>query len=225
MTEKRFDIFPTPLWVGNFYNKDMIEDINKLSYEFRENTTEAALLSDSWNHNEMSSSMEDFKRKGVTSFASADLVNLWQWRTITNCLHTCCKELLNDEWDIPEDGQYVAAGMRLSRLWTTIYSKDCFVPEHIHSNSLLSGIYYTKTPENCGDVVFRDPSWVAKSVCNPNGSQFPSGGTNQNFTPNEGDLLLFPSWLPHFSEPNKNEEDRIMVAFNLDFTITPEKLK
>ena len=33
---------------------------------------------------------------------------------------------------------------------------------------------------------------------------------------NEGDLLLFPSYLPHKVESNKSSEDRIVISFNID---------
>ena len=32
----------------------------------------------------------------------------------------------------------------------------------------------------------------------------------------EGDLLIFPSYLPHYVEPNKSDEDRIVISFNID---------
>jgi uncharacterized protein (TIGR02466 family) len=34
--------------------------------------------------------------------------------------------------------------------------------------------------------------------------------------PKEGDLIMFPSWLRHYVEPSKSNEDRISIAFNLE---------
>ena len=33
---------------------------------------------------------------------------------------------------------------------------------------------------------------------------------------NEGDLLIFPAYLPHSVEENKSNEDRVIVSFNID---------
>jgi len=32
----------------------------------------------------------------------------------------------------------------------------------------------------------------------------------------EGDLLLFPGYLPHKVAKNESEEDRIVISFNVD---------
>ena len=42
---------------------------------------------------------------------------------------------------------------------------------------------------------------------------------NQNIAeikPNEGDLLLFPAYLPHSVGMNESDEDRIVISFNID---------
>ena len=33
---------------------------------------------------------------------------------------------------------------------------------------------------------------------------------------NEGDLLIFPGYLPHKVEKNDSDEDRIVISFNVD---------
>ncbi len=46
----------------------------------------------------------------------------------------------------------------------------------------------------------------------------PSRPFNTNihpYQPQEGTLLLFPSWLPHMVEANQSEERRISIAFNV----------
>ena len=32
----------------------------------------------------------------------------------------------------------------------------------------------------------------------------------------EGDLLIFPAYLPHSVEENKSDEDRVIISFNID---------
>jgi len=32
----------------------------------------------------------------------------------------------------------------------------------------------------------------------------------------DGDLIVFPAYLPHSVEENKSNEDRVIVSFNLD---------
>jgi uncharacterized protein (TIGR02466 family) len=42
---------------------------------------------------------------------------------------------------------------------------------------------------------------------------------NQNVAqikPQEGDLLLFPAYLPHSVGMNLSDEDRIVISFNVD---------
>ena len=34
----------------------------------------------------------------------------------------------------------------------------------------------------------------------------------------EGDLLLFPSYLPHKVSQNNSDQDRIVISFNVDIT-------
>ena len=36
-----------------------------------------------------------------------------------------------------------------------------------------------------------------------------------NVNPNEGDLLIFPSYLHHSVEENLSGEDRIVISFNI----------
>lgn len=215
-SDRCFELFSTPLWVGNFSDPDLLADAEASAYRFRDNAKKAALVSDEWNRQKQSESQEEFKAKGVTSFATENLIDCWDWMGISAALLSCSQNLLSDRWD--------AKGVRMENMWTTIYPKDCYVPEHIHSGFLVSGVFYVKAPDDCGDIVFRDPSWVAKVACNSGSSTFPIEGTRDRWTPTAGDLLLFPSWLPHYTDPNKSETDRIIISFNLKFPHTPERL-
>jgi ectoine hydroxylase-related dioxygenase (phytanoyl-CoA dioxygenase family) len=50
--------------------------------------------------------------------------------------------------------------------------------------------------------------------------QFPQGRvcpSTVDIVPDDGDILLFPSWLIHTTRKNKISDQRISVAFNIDY--------
>ena len=115
-------------------------------------------------------------------------------------------------------------------MWANINKyKDYNLP-HIHHNSIISGSFYLKTPKNCGRIVFYHPSenryydWnlnTLDKITNKNCNEY-SLDVEKNM------LLLFPSWLKHYVEPNLNKkEERISIAFNIviDKLTTNEKRK
>lgn len=205
----RNDIFPTPIWVGNFFNKTIIDRAIELAYAFRSETDDAALVSEAWDDRIVTADKNKFEEKGVTSFATTNLLEDSRWHGIAQYLHKASELMLSDTWDVK--------GMSLFNLWTTIYPRGGYVPAHIHSCFAVSGVFYLKAFKDCGNIVFQDPSWVAKTANNQGTTTFPTGGTRQEHSPKTGDLLLFPSWLPHWTKQNKTDEDRIILSFNLQF--------
>jgi uncharacterized protein (TIGR02466 family) len=107
----------------------------------------------------------------------------------------------------------------VDNMWLNInYFKDSNIP-HIHPNSLFSGVYYLKVPKNSGSIVFHHPSqnlidydWLDYLKFNFN----EINSSSWKFTPKEGIIYLFPSWLRHSVESNFNKkEERISIAFNI----------
>ena len=104
--------------------------------------------------------------------------------------------------------------------WININPKYTSNNVHTHPESALSGVYYIKTPEECGDIIFYHPSnelmqrdW---SVCRYSKKQFlASNSPRWAITPKKGVLYIFPSWLGHCVDSNKSEEERISISFNL----------
>ena len=108
----------------------------------------------------------------------------------------------------------------LNNLWVNIneYKDSNFL--HNHPGCLVSGVYYIKTHEDCGDIYFYHPShkllvhdWLKDVPIKYN-----SYNSISWWYPSiEGMLYLFPSWLEHCVKPNLNKrKKRISVSFNID---------
>ena len=210
----RRDLFPTPVFVGTSNDAETRASIEALSYaylkkSYEENRPEG-LVSEGWTDHEITDDPEQKKKKGITSFFNENLIHNPDWSGAYDFVLNMAGTMLSEHHSVQ--------GMKIANMWTTIYPEDGFVPEHIHACFSVSGVFYVKAPKNCGDIVFRDPSWVAKTM-NVWGSNktFPHDGTTFSFTPEPGLMILFPSWLPHCTRPNVSGDDRIIISFNLDF--------
>lgn len=85
--------------------------------------------------------------------------------------------------------------------------------QHCHPGYSISGVYYYRIESSMGSIMFNNPNPLMFSC------SFPQGNISPQFSgisPHRGDIILFPSWLVHSTVKNKNEEDRISVAFNID---------
>ena len=100
-------------------------------------------------------------------------------------------------------------------MWAIINKKGNFNVEHVHANCHLSAAYYVKVPENSGNFQIFNPNSVSRN-------RFPKKSKPTEFNIvsavlkiEEGDLLIFPSYLPHAVGQNETDEDRIVLSFNL----------
>ena len=105
----------------------------------------------------------------------------------------------------------------LANMWANINYKGSYNKAHLHANSLWSGVYYIKTPKDCGVLKLQDPKSVSLMVKpKRNNNNFPQHSWTQiSFEAVAGRLIIFPSYLTHWVEENKNEEERISVSFNV----------
>jgi uncharacterized protein (TIGR02466 family) len=207
------NIFHVPLLIGKSDCKEVCDEVVTLAYKFRDSVVEGRLVSEEWNKGTKSSDMNDFLTKGVTSFNSVqDLHTNPEWDNVTRFIYDFAGTMIRSV----SDGSLQP---HIINMWTTIYPTGCFVPEHVHSNALLSGVFYAKAPEDCGDIVFSDPAWVTKTMfLHRPEPVFPGVCTKQGEIAEVGKMLLFPAWLPHKTLPNNSTEDRIIVSFNIGFS-------
>ena len=102
----------------------------------------------------------------------------------------------------------------VSEMWAIINKPRDFNVIHTHPNAYLSAAYYVKAPEKAGRFVIENPLSVARH-------SYPAHATKTEYNIKaaaldieEGDLLLFPAYLPHKVNENKSDEDRIVISFN-----------
>ena len=104
----------------------------------------------------------------------------------------------------------------VTEMWAIINKPNDFNVIHTHPNSYLSAAYYVKAPEKAGSFVVENPLSVARHsyplVEKKTEYNIKAAALNIR----EGDLLLFPAYLPHKVNENKSDEDRIVVSFNVN---------
>lgn len=106
----------------------------------------------------------------------------------------------------------------LNNLWININQKSSFNRPHVHPGSILSGTYYVDCDINSGNIVFKHPSmghqYSLKEDSIIDFTEF--NAATWSVRPEIGKLIIFPSWLEHYVEPNVSDRERISIAFNIE---------
>jgi uncharacterized protein (TIGR02466 family) len=95
--------------------------------------------------------------------------------------------------------------------WININKTGDSNKSHCHPLSSMSAVFYLKTKEDSGNLVFKNPTLVY---------HYPINSYNKHFwgtywlPPVQGRLYIFPAYLEHWANQNQNKEDRISLALN-----------
>ena len=105
--------------------------------------------------------------------------------------------------------------IKISNMWAIVNKGGSTNLRHQHGNSTVSGAYYVRAPEDCGEIVFYDPR-PAPIYSYPKAisSNLLNAQVN-GISPKEGALVLFPSYVDHSVNENKSNEERIVISFNI----------
>ena len=92
--------------------------------------------------------------------------------------------------------------------WGAVYRKGEETIKHTHWGNLWSWCYYLKVPSDSPPFRFEDIG----------------EGKTASFDiyPQEDDLLMFPSWISHSVPVSQSDEERIMVAGNIQLNNKPK---
>ena len=103
--------------------------------------------------------------------------------------------------------------------WINVHKRGQSAGQHIHGNSLISGVLYLHVNETSGDLVFhRD---ILSLIPFPPTFDFDVDQFNiyncksWSYKPKANDICLFPSSVMHSADPNESDEERWCLAFNV----------
>ena len=187
--------FPTPVWS---YKLDNFQEINtglsKYIYNLKKNDPIGLAKSNmhGWHSKE---------------FILKDSIPI----LYVNAIMPVINEVMNDMmWDIKKQS------VKISNMWAIINNKASSNARHIHGNTFMSAAYYIKAPKKSGNIIFYDPR-SAPTFSHPNASSVNKlNATSHSIEPQEGLLILFPSYLHHSVDENISDEERIVLSFNIN---------
>ena len=114
------------------------------------------------------------------------------------------------------DMDFIDCDVALTSAWLNINdSRQCMNVEHVHGD-VFSGVFYLSAPQESGKLCVVNPAinrlWQGLELVNQK-NQFT--GETIKLEPEDGNIILFPSYLPHHVETNNHDEERISISFNL----------
>lgn len=117
------------------------------------------------------------------------------WAELTNAVMAAAGDVLRSE------GYAGVVHPRMVEMWANWGWKGSHSRPHNHGASDWSGIYFIECPDGSTSVQFINPRPGAREL-------------SHYEAPDEGTMLIFPSWLVHWVAPHRTEAPRFTAAFN-----------
>lgn len=170
--------------------------------------------------------IDDKYRIELVEFAHAiekemtDVSHIWDCTIKTSylshnlCLSDKCKKLI-ETFSLHVNKYLQELGILTQYIftngWINISEKHNYQEQHGHSGSMLSLIYYLDIPNNSGNTVFKkiyETQRVQSTELNS------LNAITHKVEAKTNDLVIFPSYMPHFVTKNKSHDKRLTMSFN-----------
>ena len=100
----------------------------------------------------------------------------------------------------------------ITQSWVNFNPKGSIHHEHLHPNSIVSGVFYFQVDPNMPPIVFNK---TLNESLKRQVNKFNEFNSENFLLPiNSGELILFPSSLRHSVPINTTNKDRISLSFN-----------
>ena len=114
-----------------------------------------------------------------------------------------------------EENIYLNCDIRQTKAWINVNTPGAYNVTHTHPNSDYTFVYYLTDSDapivlDCPDTFARYNHIVSvkKEYATQYGIQ-----TGYRIQPKKGDILIFPSYIPHSVETNLSDTDRISISW------------
>jgi tetratricopeptide (TPR) repeat protein len=116
----------------------------------------------------------------------------------------------------PSPHPFTAKPPRQWRLtsWAAVLERQGNLDPHIHYAGFVSGVYYCRLPDVVGDASQGQAGWFELGRL-PERFQAPLATEVRAVQPQEGMMILFPSYFYHRTVPFDTGETRISIAFDV----------
>ena len=189
-------LFPTPV-----YYKDLPNSVELNNYLFNHIKKWAE-----------TTPTESKTNSGTGWHSPTDMNKKEEYNPLTQELFKMAEDCNNDYGIAPKLG--------LGNMWANINPPGAYNKTHTHPNSLWSGVYYIRVPQNSGKFFIEDPRPGPNCYMPRRTKDLPKQLWRVvAYEAKEGRMVFFPSWLPHGVDINMNTEQgeaswRISVSFN-----------
>lgn len=112
--------------------------------------------------------------------------------------------------------------LKLVCSWLVLGHPNSVTNYHMHVNSVFSGVFYIKSDENSGELVFKIPlshlTYITPTI-RPEPTEYNMlNSSTWSYQPVTNSLIIFPSHLQHSVSENLSGDFRCAVAFNYFLT-------
>lgn len=105
--------------------------------------------------------------------------------------------------------------------WINYHGNGGLTLPHNHGFSGLSLVAYILLPQGSGMTEFKDPHFELKNLHEYN-NETQTVREFYSLEAKQDDVIFFPGWLTHRSQPNKSNRSRIVLSANfINFTLVP----
>jgi len=99
--------------------------------------------------------------------------------------------------------------------WAVILRASGYQTPHFHAPAMVSGVYYVQIPEVVKSAAAGEAGFIKFGPPLEAGASAEDTPLTTALRPEEGMVVLFPSYFWHYTMPFESSEDRICVAFDV----------
>lgn len=114
------------------------------------------------------------------------------------------------------DLNFIECDVAITSAWVNVNdTRQCMNAEHVHGQ-VFAGVFYLSVPKESGKLCIMNPGlnrlWKGSQLTDQK-NQFTA--EQIKIEPEEGNVIIFPSYIPHSVETNNHDEERISISFNI----------